>query len=156
MAARPEIDWYSQLGVHPGATSREIDAAYRRLARALHPDSGNQHPVDVERLQLVIQAHDILSRPDHRRAYDQRRARADEQAKTARSVVCPVCRGTRLITTPCTQCSGRGRQSSGSGFLPELRRCRTCVGTGLRRMPCGACGASGRISQLWRDPTRRP
>ncbi|HLH46650.1 MAG TPA: J domain-containing protein [Acidimicrobiales bacterium] len=36
---------YELLGLRPGATSDEIKAAYRRLARQVHPDSGGSSPL---------------------------------------------------------------------------------------------------------------
>ena len=35
--------WWQVLGVRPDATDDEIEAAYRRLARRLHPDAGGSH-----------------------------------------------------------------------------------------------------------------
>ncbi len=35
----PDRDPYDVLGVSPGASAAEVQAAYRRLARALHPDA---------------------------------------------------------------------------------------------------------------------
>jgi plastocyanin len=39
MGAVPDRDPYDVLGVSPGASAAEVQAAYRRLARALHPDA---------------------------------------------------------------------------------------------------------------------
>ena len=36
-------DWWIVLQVSPDATSAQVDDAYRRLARASHPDSGGSH-----------------------------------------------------------------------------------------------------------------
>src|SRR5213078_1824376 len=93
----PPIDWYEQLGIAPDASEAEIDAAYRRLARALHPDSAHSHAVDVERLQNVLEAHNVLSNPARRRAYDERNSARPASSR----LPCPVCRGAGVIRTPC-------------------------------------------------------
>lgn len=59
---------YEILQVSPDATEAEIKRAFRRLAKALHPDSGN--PGDVERFRRVQEAYETLSSPERRRAYD--------------------------------------------------------------------------------------
>lgn len=39
--ARCGVDPYRVLGVEPAATDEQMQAAYRRLARELHPDTGS-------------------------------------------------------------------------------------------------------------------
>lgn len=137
------IDWYALLEVRPDASTGEIDAAYRRLARTLHPDSAHPRAVDVERLQLVVEAHDILSNPARRRAYNARRIVHQRIGASRELRHCPVCRGTRMIATPCRECGASGYQSSASPWLRATSRCRSCRGTGHRLTPCGACAATG-------------
>jgi curved DNA-binding protein CbpA len=59
--------YYTLLGVRPGATEPEIKAAYRRKAKALHPDACGG---DRELFQAVQEAYEVLSDPARRRAYD--------------------------------------------------------------------------------------
>lgn len=42
-ASTVAIGWWSTLGVSPDATLAEAEAAYRRLAKANHPDNGGSH-----------------------------------------------------------------------------------------------------------------
>jgi curved DNA-binding protein CbpA len=63
------LDPYAILGVPRGASERQVQQAYRQLARRYHPDL---HPgADAtERMQRVNQAWGILSSPTRRASYD--------------------------------------------------------------------------------------
>jgi curved DNA-binding protein CbpA len=68
-------DHYAVLGVQRGASADEIRAAYRKAARASHPDL---HPEDAtahERFKRVQVAYEILGDPARRAAYDAPRSR---------------------------------------------------------------------------------
>jgi DnaJ-class molecular chaperone len=63
-------DHYAVLGVQRGASADEIRAAYRKAARASHPDL---HPKDAtahERFKRVQVAYEVLGDPARRAAYD--------------------------------------------------------------------------------------
>ena len=62
-------DFYEILGVSRTATQDEIQQAYRKLARAHHPDV-NHDPAAEDRFKDVSEAYDVLSDPDTRRRYD--------------------------------------------------------------------------------------
>src|SRR3984885_2458331 len=68
MAERP--DYYKVLGVGKGASDEEIKKAYRKLARKYHPDRNAGDKKAEERFKEISQAHDVLSDPDKRKAYD--------------------------------------------------------------------------------------
>ena len=70
----PIPDPYAVLGISHEASSAEISRAYRRLARGLHPDSRPADPGAAEQLRAVIAAHELLSDPGRRAAYDRRSA----------------------------------------------------------------------------------
>ena len=68
MAGRP--DYYKILGVGKNASEEEIKKAYRKLARQYHPDRNHGDKRAEERFKEVSQAHDVLSDPEKRKAYD--------------------------------------------------------------------------------------
>jgi molecular chaperone DnaJ len=68
VAERP--DYYKVLGVGKGASDEEIKKAYRKLARKYHPDRNAGDKKAEERFKEISQAHDVLSDPDKRKAYD--------------------------------------------------------------------------------------
>ncbi|MCH1867449.1 DnaJ C-terminal domain-containing protein [Nocardioides sp. CFH 31398] len=62
-------DFYEVLGLSRDADPSEIQRAYRRLARTLHPDV-NKDPGAEEGFKELSEAYDVLSDPDQRRRYD--------------------------------------------------------------------------------------
>ncbi|MEM1423979.1 MAG: DnaJ domain-containing protein, partial [Planctomycetota bacterium] len=53
-------DYYDILGVSKGASSDDIKAAYRKLARTLHPDV-NTAPDAEAKFKEVTEAYAVLS-----------------------------------------------------------------------------------------------
>ncbi len=62
-------DLYDVLGVTRDASTQDIKAAYRRLAREHHPDV-NGDPAAEERFKEIAGAYEILSDPEKRQRYD--------------------------------------------------------------------------------------
>jgi curved DNA-binding protein len=62
-------DFYQVLGVPRNASQDEIQRAYRKLARAHHPDV-NKDPGAEDRFKDISEAYDVLSDPQTRRRYD--------------------------------------------------------------------------------------
>ena len=59
-------DHYATLRVRPSASQQEIERAYRRLARELHPDT-NPDPQATERFKKITVAYETLRDPERRR-----------------------------------------------------------------------------------------
>ncbi|WVZ56211.1 hypothetical protein U9M48_006779 [Paspalum notatum var. saurae] len=70
-APPPSSSFYDVLGLRPGASAREIKAAYRRLALAVHPDAVAA-PSSADDFIRVHAAYSTLSDPDKRADYDRR------------------------------------------------------------------------------------
>ena len=67
----PARDYYDILGVHPTASADEIQRAYRRLAKELHPDRNPERQAwATAAFQAINEAHAVLSDPVRRRHYD--------------------------------------------------------------------------------------
>jgi DnaJ-class molecular chaperone len=63
-------DPYDILGVAPTASPDDIQKAYRRLAKKLHPDLNPGNKAAEESFKEVATAYDLLSDPEKRRRFD--------------------------------------------------------------------------------------
>src|SRR3954471_8883083 len=64
-------DYYSTLGVAKTATEKEIKAAYRKLARKLHPDVNPGDKASESKFKEINEAYEVLGDPDKRKKYDE-------------------------------------------------------------------------------------
>jgi curved DNA-binding protein CbpA len=61
---------YDLLGALPDDDSEELRAAFRKAAKATHPDINPDDPDAPARFRQLIRAHDILGEPEQRATYD--------------------------------------------------------------------------------------
>ena len=67
-------DFYAVLGVRKDASADEIKKAYRKLARANHPDSNPGDAAKHDTFKAVAEAYDVVGDVDKRKKYDEFRS----------------------------------------------------------------------------------
>jgi curved DNA-binding protein len=77
-------DFYDVLGVSRSASQKEIQSAFRKLARKLHPDVNPGDKVAEHLIKEVSHAHEVRSDPEKRKLYD--RFGADWQSAAAAGI----------------------------------------------------------------------
>jgi hypothetical protein len=110
-------DYYKVLGISEEATVEEIEKAFRSEARKRHPDGGGSE----EEMKLLNEAHDILSDPQTRRAYDAQKN--PRPAKYGSSIV--------LDPEPVMTSEAFKVQVSDEDFAGLLMSAATCIGLSL-------------------------
>ena len=63
------VDYYQTLEIEKNASSKDIQAAYRRLARKYHPDVNKESDAE-EKFKLINEAYEVLKDPEKRKKYD--------------------------------------------------------------------------------------
>jgi molecular chaperone DnaJ len=63
-------DYYEVLGIKPGANEDELKSAYRKMAKAYHPDFNPGDATAEARFKELSEAYEVLKDPQKRAAYD--------------------------------------------------------------------------------------
>ena len=86
---------YDLLGALPGDDAEGLRAAFRRAAKATHPDMNPDDPEASRRFRELMRAYDILTDADQRSTYDEllrlrcnRRRREVDARLRARAQIC--------------------------------------------------------------------
>lgn len=157
MAESP--DYYEVLQIHPKASPLMVKKAYRTLLLAGgHPDLGGSK-LDT---QLLTEAYKVLSDPDKRLAYDQRRIGGRAAATTILISICPHCgvfnrvrSETKLLIARCGKCGQTiGKPKVPTAPLPKLKRWpwRWIVGGSLGLLLVVGSGVGFWLWNEGRDP----
>jgi curved DNA-binding protein len=64
-------DYYKILGVDKNASQKDIQRAYRKLARKFHPDVNPGDQSAEEKFKEINEANEVLSDPEKRKQYDE-------------------------------------------------------------------------------------
>ncbi len=95
-----QIDYYQVLGIAPTATADQVRAAFRRLARRIHPDTNPSWEDDEranQQMALLNEAYSVLRDPAQRAEYDRQRQMHRPRADPASR---PNAAPTRPMGTP--------------------------------------------------------
>ncbi len=158
------MEFYSILGLEPGASPAEIKRAYRRLSRRYHPGVNPGDRQAEALFERITEAYETLSDPDRRRQYDTAGAGATAHAATAEFEFAGfdfsfAARGTDAATFselfadvlhPVMATDGRAEpgadlHASLTVTFDEAFRGVDRQVVVTRQVPCGACGGAGRI-----------
>ena len=148
-------DYYAVLGVPSGATDKEIQRAYRKLAKQYHPDANPGNTAAEERFKEVSAANDVLGDADEaqgvrrgpRDGRDRRRARAASAAGSAAG-------SARRVPGPDLQLRRRRRPRRPP--RRPLRRWRRRRGGGRAARPRSPAGPAARRGPRDRAAPRLP
>lgn len=124
------VDYYSILGVKPGASVDDIKRAYRQMVFRFHPDRNPDSPEAADKFTQVRDAYAVLSDALKRRVYDgvkhpagaEERDEANEEEPSEKE----------------EPASSRGKSSAGANFSQEFKqklepepKCPSCSVVGI-------------------------
>lgn len=119
--------FYRRLGVDASADAERIRAAYRHLAKKLHPDVNRD--LNAKALfQAITEAYEVLSDPDNRAAYD-----ASSYSKTppaAQEEFEPIC---------CSRCGKVTAQPRSTVFFRVISMLVATTKTPIQGIFCSPC-----------------
>jgi molecular chaperone DnaJ len=137
---------YETLDVSPTASQAEIKQAYRRLAKAFHPDS-NQATASHEQIALINAAYEILGDPQQREFYDRKLNRSAQMGTAVYAGV-----NDRQQRTAAAQSRYR-RQQTGRESDEQLQQWLQQVYQPVNRMLCQILNPlNDQLDELSADP----
>jgi curved DNA-binding protein CbpA len=156
--------YYTVLGVLPDADDQRIKAAYRTLARSLHPDVNAGDAAFAERLAAVNEAYETLADAQARSAYDRDLARQRSELRRSWALFAATTAATFVVTAAAAslavrwhlQAAPRAGLSAAAPGKGAMAQSRMPDGTDLGLPPRGGDG-SGQAAGVanwttYRDP----
>lgn len=131
-------DPYVVLGVAKSATAAEIKSAFRKLAKANHPDANRDDPKAQERFGEISRAYEIIGDADKRKKFDAGLIDADGREKAQ----------FHPGGNPFANADGfdfRSSRGAGGGFDPE----------DILKTIFGSAGSGGQFRDPFGDPSPR-
>ena len=104
-------DFYAELGVKKDATADEIKKAYRKLARANHPDSNPGDTAKHDKFKAVAEAYDVVGDPEKRAVRRDAPLYGSGRRRLRRR-----CAAVRAAASTSTTCSATGPGAGAGGF----------------------------------------
>lgn len=168
-----EEDLYAVLGLQRGAGSHRIREAYRRLAKALHPDLNPGNPGAGERFKEVVRAYWVLSDQQRRETYLKATLHCRFDADSPEKNTSDIRTEPKVYRTKSEPESGRDvlirmpltLEEIGSGVMKKvkIRRqccCAQCQGSGIAGdvadQSCPVCKGTGQVPNLMDLSARGP
>jgi molecular chaperone DnaJ len=174
--ATSQRDYYELLGVGRTAGDAEIKKAFRGLARTLHPDV-SEAPDAEERFREVVEAYEVLSKPETRELYD-RYGHAGLKGGGFSATSFDLGSLSDLFAAffgdDILAAAGRGGRARGADVAAQIEidlaeaatgttrevpfpvtvTCATCGGSGAKPgtapVACSTCGGRGRLQRVSR------
>lgn len=139
----PSACLYEILGVPPGATKKEIRAAYQRRAQRWHPDRHGGSEVATRNFIAVRNAFETLHDDRKRAQYDTSRTKKEDTQRESPVSHSPVIVGKRgddlrIFATVPLRLLLEGGPLETVGLVGSV--CRKCRGSG-----CSVCRGSGQV-----------
>ena len=167
-------DYYDILGVGRDATSDEIKKAFRRVARATHPDANPGDPSADSSFRAAAEAYEVLSDPDRRRRYDRGdtldlsdlfsgwgglddllRSVFGDGATFGGGPANRQSRGRDILVRVGVDLAGAAFGTEAEVSFHSKKTCTTCAGTGTEsdegRITCPECGGNGSVRMARRS-----
>ena len=134
MTDRDPKGYYRRLAVEPEASADTIKAAFRQLAKKLHPDINKDANAKLL-FQAINEAYDVLSNPDSRARYDSL-AYSKPATQAQQTQIDPIC---------CSRCGKTTAQPRSTVFYRVVSLVLVTFRTPVQGIFCSACARSTAI-----------